>query len=155
MIQLNLRTEEKQELNYLRYNHEHQRVRQKMEALWLKSQSLSHQDICKLTAISSTTLTRYLKQYQSGGIEALQMVNFRRPESQLEVHRTMLREHFERHPPETVKKAIADIHELTGIELKREAVRVFLHRLGLSVRKVGMVPAKVDGQTQQEFKKNT
>ena len=131
------------------------RVRQKMEALWLKSQDLSHQDICKLAAISSTTLTCYLKHYQDGGIEALQTTHFRRPKSQLEVHRVMLQEHFERHPPETVKKAIADIHRLTGIKLRREAVRIFLHRLGLSVRKVGMVPAKVDGQTQQEFKKNT
>jgi hypothetical protein len=69
------------------------------------------------------------------------------------MHRVMLQEHFERHPPETVKKAIADIHRLTGIKLKREAVRIFLHRLGLSVRKVGMVPAKADSQIQEEFKK--
>ncbi|MDV7392230.1 IS630 family transposase, partial [Arthrospira platensis SPKY1] len=37
--------------------------------------------------------------------------------------------------------------------LQREAVRVFLHRLGLSVRKVGMMPAKADPQVQEVFKK--
>jgi len=69
MIKLTFTEQEKQELNEGRYQHEHPRVRQKMEALWLKSQGVSHGKICQYAHISSTTLTHYLKQYEQGGIE--------------------------------------------------------------------------------------
>jgi hypothetical protein len=51
MIEIEFTEEEMQALNYERYHHPHPRVQRKMEALWLKSQGLSHKDICRLTGI--------------------------------------------------------------------------------------------------------
>ena len=75
MIKLQFTKEEQQELHYQRYHHPSPRVQRKMEALWCKSLNKPHKEISELTGISSTTLTSYLKKYQTGGIEALKITH--------------------------------------------------------------------------------
>src|SRR5947207_5725221 len=43
-----------------RYHHPHPHVQRKMEALWLKSHGLPHQQIADLTGVSLRTVQRYL-----------------------------------------------------------------------------------------------
>lgn len=90
MITLEFTEAEKQSLHHERFHHPHPRVQKKMEALWLKSQGLLHQEITKLTGISPNTLRSYLQDYQLGGIEKLKQVNFCRPQSELVNHRQTL-----------------------------------------------------------------
>lgn len=71
MIALEFTTEEIDALEYERYHHPDPKVQKKMEALYLKSQGLAHQEICRLVRISRPTLVAYLKQYEEGGIEQL------------------------------------------------------------------------------------
>jgi len=61
---------------------------------YLKSQSVEHQEICRLCRISKTTLTTYLKQYQDGGIERLKEFGYAGPSSQLDEHATTLETYF-------------------------------------------------------------
>ncbi|MCH2207999.1 MAG: helix-turn-helix domain-containing protein [Lentisphaerales bacterium] len=61
------------DIEYNRYNFPNPKVQRKMEALYLKSQGLSHGLICKLCRISPVTLVKYLRQYQEGGIERLKL----------------------------------------------------------------------------------
>ena len=98
MIKLEFTEAEKQSLHYERYHHPHPRVQRKMEALWLKSQGVTHREISRLTGISSTTLTSYLRAYQEDGIEALKTVRFYRPQSELRGHPETLEGHFRQHP---------------------------------------------------------
>ena len=156
MIRIEFTDQQKEQLNYQRYHHPHPRVQQKMEALWLKSQGLSHQDIAKLTAISTNTLRSYLNDYVTGGIEKLKRLNFYRPQSQLHSHVAGIETYFRKHPPATVREAMHEIELLTSIKRSPTAVRTFLKSLGLKCRKVGMVPSKADGDKQREFvKKNS
>jgi hypothetical protein len=69
MMRIEFSAEEKQALDYERYHHPHPRVQRKMEVLWLKSQHLPHQEICRFTGISKHTLCTYLRDYQQGGME--------------------------------------------------------------------------------------
>jgi transposase len=154
MIQLEFTEAEVKVLNYERYHHPHPRVRRKMEALWLKSQGLPHGEIRRLTGICSTTLTSYLRTYDQGGVDALKAVDFYRPVSELETYRGLLEAYFRAHPPASIKEAMAKIEHLTGIRRSEERVRVFLKALGMTCRKVGMVPAKADVAAQQAFKHN-
>ena len=133
---------ERAALNHERYYHDHPRVRQRMEVLWLKSQRLSNPEVQRLAGVGLATVTRYMQSYRQGGIEGLKQLDFYRPESQLEPYREQLKAHFRQQPVSNLNQAIDEIRQLTGVELKREAVRMFLHSLGLRVRKVGMVPAK-------------
>jgi transposase len=124
-----------------------------MEALWLKSQGISHQQIARLTGVSVNIITQYIKEYRHGGIERLKQINFYQPESELDKHATTIEAHFKKHPPATIKEAMHTIEQLTGIKRSEERVRKFLNRLGLRRRKVGMVPSKADLEKQEHFKK--
>ena len=76
MIYIDFSEEEVNQLNYERYHDPHPLVQKRMEALYLKSQKLAHQDICRLCRISRTTLSLYLKTYLHGGIESLKQLAY-------------------------------------------------------------------------------
>jgi transposase len=155
LITIEFSDEDKAALNYERYNHPHPFVQRKMEALWLKSQELPHKEICRLTNVCSTTLTGYLRDYQQGGIEALKSLSFRRPKSDLDIHRNTLEAHFRDHPPASAQHAMDTIETLTGVKRSPERVRVFMKRIGMKCRKAGMIPAKADPAKQDAFKKTS
>jgi len=77
VIALEFTPEEIDALEYERYHYPDPKVQKKMEALYLKSQGLEHQEICRLVRISKPTLVAYLEQYQEGGIERLKKTGIR------------------------------------------------------------------------------
>jgi hypothetical protein len=122
MIKLEFTEAEKRTLNYERYYHPHPRVQRKLEAVWSKSQGVAHGEMSRLTEISGATLTRYLRAYPQGGIEALKRVRFYRPQSELRVHQGTLEAYFREHPPPCVRIVVARYDELcewTGGESRR------------------------------------
>lgn len=122
-----------------------------MEALYLKSQGYSHGEIGQLIRVTKPTLLRYFRDYQAGGIAQLKELTFYRPQSELKQHQKSLEIHFRAYPPKTLAQATAKIEELTGIVRSREQVRHFLKSIGMSCRRVGVLPAKADPEAQQEF----
>jgi transposase len=153
MLRLAFSEADKQALHYERYHHPHPRVQQRMEALWLKSQSLPHHQIAQLCAISANTLRSYLKLYHTGGVEALKHLNFHCPQSLLSAHQDTIEAQGRAHPPQTINEAVAMLETLTGIRRSPTQVRLFLKHLGLQRRKVGVLPAKGDPEVQEEYQK--
>lgn len=125
-----------------------------MEVLWLKSQGLTHQEICRLAGVSSNTLRQYLGMFQSGGVKKLTEFNFYAPTSELEQHRDRLEDHFRKHPPATISEAAFTIEELTGIKRSPSAIGKFLNALGMAPRRVGTIPSKADPEEQERFRIN-
>ena len=143
MIQLEFSEADISALEYERYHHPHPQVQRKMEALYLKSQGLPHQEIRRLCRIrSKTTLVTYLRSYESGGIEALKQLHYKGQASKLNEHIPSLKAHFEAHPPRTSAEAGAEIERLTGIKRSPTQIKAFLKRIGMKPRKVGYVPGK-------------
>ncbi len=138
------------ELEYERYHHPHPKVQRKMEALYLKSQGVSHQEIRRLCRISSkTTLVTYLRQYQAGGIDQLKLLDYQGQPSDLNDHAASLEELFKQKPPRSSAEAQDRIKSVTGLQRSPTQIRGFMKRLGLRYRKVGHVPAKADDPEQQ------
>jgi len=152
MIQMTFTEGEKEAFNYERYHNPDPRVQQKMEVMWLKSHGLSTDETAKLADVSPNTVRNYLREYDEGGLERLKTMNYYQPESELESHRTTLKEYFEKNPPATVKEAMSEIEALTGIKRSETQVRAFMKKMGLKCRKVGMLPAKADPEEQAAFK---
>jgi len=144
MVSIQFTEEERQALDYERFHYPDPRVQRKMEVLWLVSQGLGREEVAHLAGVSSRTVRRYVRRYKRGGIEALKRSDYRGRPSELNEHAQTLQEHFEKHPPCTVKQAQAEIEELTGIRREESQVRAFMHRLGLRRRKLATVPGKVD-----------
>ena len=155
MIKLSFTPEEIEALHQQRFHHPHPRIRLKMEALYLKSQGVAHQEIARLCRISESTLRRYLQDYAAGGLAKLQEIPFHRPQSELAQYREVLAAAFSEQPPATVAEAVARIQASTGIERKPTQVRHFLKTLGMKPLKVGMIPAKADAAAQELFKKKS
>jgi len=153
LITFNFTADDIEQLHYERFHHPHPRVQQKMEALYLKSQGYSHQEIGRLVRVSKPTLVRYFRDYEVGGIAKLKEITFYRPQSELKQHQESLETYFRAHPPQTLAQAAAKIEELTGIVRSREQVRQFLNSIGMQCRRVGGLPAKADPEAQEEFLK--
>lgn len=129
MIKLEFSPEAVEELLYEKRYHPHPRVRQKMEALYYKSQGIPHHQICQLSAIRGrATLVRYFREYQEGGLDRLRKLNFRKPESILELHRGKVEEAIADKPPATINEARHRIEEITGIKRSHTAVHRFLKK---------------------------
>ena len=153
MIKLTFSSTDIEALHYERFHHPHPRVQRKMEALYLKSQGLPHGQIAQLLRISEPTLVSYFRAYEEGGIPCLKELKFYRPASDLKAHQVTLEAHFREHPPKTLAQAAAQVKQLTGIERSREQIRQFLKSMGMSCRRVGVVPAKADPEVQETFLK--
>lgn len=83
MIQINFSEEEIKQLNDERYHYPHPLVQKRMEALYLKSQKLSHQQTCQMYQISKITLIVYLKKYQERRKEGLKKLGYQGQNSEL------------------------------------------------------------------------
>jgi transposase len=152
MIGIHISQQDAQRIKHLSDNDPHPRVRRRMQVLWLKSQGVAHKEICRLTGINRTTLCKYLRMFQSGGVEKLREINFYAPQSALAQHRCKLEAYFRKHPPATIKEAMAKIEELTGLKRSPSAVGKFLNTVGMRPRKVGAIPSQGDPEKQEEFR---
>jgi transposase len=155
MMRLSFTEEEIKELDYQRYHHPHPRVQKRMEAVLLKAKGLSSEQIAYCAGVCENTVRSYLRQYEQGGIEALKHVKFRRPQSQLQEHRTTLEEYFKEHPATSIAQATHSIEQLTGIKRSEVQVGIFLKKIGMKRLKTCAIPAKCDVEEQESFKKKS
>lgn len=155
MRALDFTDEQIEELSYERFHHPHPRVQQKMEAVFLKSQGFSHQEVCRLSRISRTTLWSWLRDFQADGVEGLKRWNSGGSTSELEKHTDAISQHLTEHPPHTIAEAQQSIEELTGIHRSETQVRELLKRLDFRRLKTGSLPAKADLEAQAVFKKTS
>lgn len=155
MIKVRISEQDLEIIKHERFNHPIPRVQQRMEVLWLKSQGLSHKQICKLAGVCDNAVTKYLRLYCQGGLDGVRKVNFYHPKSELENHSDSIEQYFRENPVASLSEAAAKIEELTGIRRSRTQVHVFLRKLGMRYRKVGSVPGGADPDAQEEFKKNS
>jgi len=151
MIELEFSSEVVKQLHYERRYHPHPKVRQRLEAVYLKAIGYQHQEIGRIVGISQKTLRGYLRMYQAGGIEALKALNFNRPKSALDEHREQLKAEFEIRPAKSINEAVQRIEKLTGIRRSTTQVDKCLKNLGLKRLKVGHIPAKADPEKQKAF----
>jgi transposase len=140
MIRLVFSNETRERLRHERLHHPHPRVRQRLEALYLKSAGWSHQAICASVGITKPTLIGYLRLYQAGGWAALTSCRFRQARSALARYEGVIAAAFARRPPATLVEASARIAELTGIERSPAQVGKVLEQFGLRRRKTGAIP---------------
>src|SRR5579872_7289783 len=138
-----------------RYTHPHPRVQRRLEALYLKSQGVSHTEIMKLVKVSTGGLTQWIRMYQEGGIEALKKIHWQGLDAPLNKHRSALEEYFKKHPPTSVKDACTKIEQLTGIRRTETPIRTLLKSMGPDFSKKRKGTKKARPSKTEEFKKKS
>jgi transposase len=142
MVQLHIKSEDRQMIFEGRYTQPHPRVMQKYDALRLKDCGLSNNQICSILGICNNTLLSFFKQYNEGGLERLNAINFNQPKSDLAAFSATIEQYLEENPPRSISEAAAKIETITGIKRGETQVRKFLKDKGFRFRRVGTVPAK-------------
>jgi transposase len=140
MQRINLSADDLASVTHERYHHPEPLVQRKMEVLWLKHHGLPHHDIARLAGVSRASVTRYLKEFLTGGLAAIRRFPWKGRRGQLDDHRAGLEELFHQHPPRSVREAQQAIEQRTGVRRGLTQVRRFLRRLGLKPRQVASVP---------------
>lgn len=143
------------ELQKQRIHHSHPRVRQRMDAVWLRAQGMTQVRVAEMLGLSRRTIAGYEKLYKTGGIEALKDCHWGSRVSPLQAYVDEIEAYLEEHPPRTLEDACDLIEELTGIRREKSFVREFLHRLKIRRLKTGIMPAKADTQQQKAFLKKS
>ncbi len=154
MIKIDFNNSDIEALQSLHQTHPHPTIRRRAHVLLLKSSSIPHSKIAKITGYCENTVRHYLKIYQSEGIAGLEKINFHQPEPKLKPFESIVREYIETTPPTHISKACTDIEKLTKVSIKPTQMRTYLKSLGISCRKVSSIPAKVNPEAQQEFHDN-
>ena len=150
---LNLTEGQLGELQHQRIHHEHPRVRQRMDAVWLRANGMSQLRVAEMLGINRHTIAGYENLYEAGGIEALKDCKWGSRVSPLQAYADEIEAFLDEHPPRTLEEACNLIEELTGIRREKSFVREFLHRLKIRRLKTGVMPAKADPQKQDAFLK--
>jgi transposase len=154
MLQVNIQEKDKAIFARERYEHIHPRVCLRMDALHLKSKSISNKQICNILGICPNALLGYFKMYNAGGVEELRKIKFNRPQSQLASYKESIENYFTAHPPCSISEAASKIKELTGIERQKTQVRKYLKSIGFRCLQVGVVPAKALTEEKKTNKRN-
>jgi transposase len=155
MIRISFSAEAIKQLNRERWSYPDPRVQKRLQALYYKSQGYEHQEIERLVDISAKSLRSFFRMYEAGGIEALKVLNYPKPQSALLAHQATIETEFRTRPVKSIKEAAARIEAITGVKRSRFQVSRFLKQIGMNRLKVGQIPDKADVDKQDEFLKKT
>ncbi len=152
MLQLNLSDAEIQQLNYERFYYPCPTAQKRIHAVYMKATvTATDSTIGHFCGLKRQTVSRCIKSYQDGGIDALYQFNYGTNKSELEKHSMSILQSFTERPPMNTCEAKSRIEELTGISRSPTQVRTFMKKHELQYIKTGHIPAKADFEKQQQW----
>jgi transposase len=107
------------------FHHPSSPIRKRMNILWHKTLNYPHHEIARVCDVCPNTVTATLRRYQEGGIEKVRERHVYQPQSDLQQYRTVLKKHFQDHPPATLKEAAVEIEKITALKRSQSSVRLF------------------------------
>lgn len=153
MLQFSFTEEEINLLKEEKANNPHPIIRRKAEVIYLRSLNIENKLIEKISLVSHTTITDYVRQYQQGGIESIKQLNYKGQPSKLNNFKEEIVASLDQNPVGTLKEAKARILEITGVKISINQVKEYLDKVGIKRRKVKQIPDKLDIEAQENFKK--
>ena len=73
-------------------------TKKKLHVVYLKALGLAHKDIERIARTSADSVTRYLKDYNAGGLSALGVSRTHCPVSSLQPYQDQIKSHFLKQP---------------------------------------------------------
>lgn len=154
MIDIYISEQEAEQLEYFRYNYPDPLIQRRFEVIWLKFLGYQHGEVAKIANVHHDTVTKYIKMYNEGGCDRLQLTNYCKPTSALDQYADSIKNNLIQNPPQTINETVSRIELLTGIKRKATQVRSFMKKLGFRQLKCGHIPAKADPEKQKSFLDN-
>jgi transposase len=144
--------EQLDELQYIRFHHPCPAIQKRAEVVILVCMtSLFYKVIANLMTFHPNTITKIIKAFNEGGIEALTQWDNFSSESELDKYRELMSKTWEENPPATLKQAQKQIEDATGIHRCLNSIRNFLMRMGYRRLMTGGSLIKTDPDIQADF----
>lgn len=144
-----------EEVSRIRFSDFRITVQKKAEVIMLHGHGLGAEQIAAIMNMSVSTIWNYLNEFDKTGLDGLLNPPEMPRKSGILPHREAIEDEFKKNPPATVALAAKRIEELTGVRRGKTQVRLFLKELGMKFRKTAVIPAKVDIEEQEDFKKKS
>lgn len=123
--------------------------------VFLSTEGYSQKWVAELLGVSRNSVRSNLDRFQSGGVEALRQLNYRKPVSKQEASWPMIEQSFRSVPPRTSAEAAFRMSEISGIPVStRQAIEI-MKKKGMRFLATVQVPAKADLAQQAEFVEQT
>ena len=124
----------------------------KIKAILSLHAGYSYEDIAQILLLDEVTLRRYVKQFQSEGIEGLLECRYTGGVSALaEEQQYALKQFLKKNTQRTAKEIADHIRTVYRVSYTAVGVTKLLHRLGFTYKKPKIVPGKADMKQQKKF----
>lgn len=128
------------------------RLADKIKAILSLHAGYSYEDIANILLLDEVTLWRYVKQFQSQGIQGLLECRYKGGVAALTQEQQMgLKQFLKKNTQRTAKDIAEHINTVYHVTYSIVGVTKLLHRLGFSYKKPKIVPGKADLKQQQQF----
>ena len=128
------------------------KIADRLRVVLYKAEGHSHKGIADLLQIGINQVTKILKRYLEGGIEALLTDNYQgsKPKLTLE-QQNLLTLELKTKIYNTAEQVIAWVEEQWGVRYGIRGMHSLLRRLGFTYKKNRLVPSKADPEAQRQF----
>lgn len=124
----------------------------RIKAIVLLGSGWSPSQVAQALLIDCTTVRRYYRNYQKGGVTRLLETNYSPPPGYLSVEQEQALDcYLQEHLHITAKSIVAYVEDRWGIRYTESGMTDLLHRLGYVYKKPKLVPGKADAKAQQAF----
>lgn len=152
MSDYNLPADEIAELEVLHREATEKRQADRIKAIVLLGSGWSPSQVAQALLIDRTTVRRYYRHYQKGGVARLLETNYCPPSGYLSVEQEQaLDRYLQENLHLTAKSVAAYVEERWGIRYTGSGMTDLLHRLGYVYKKPKLVPGKADAKAQEAF----
>lgn len=128
------------------------RSRDRLKTILLLDAGWSYETIADVLLLDHNTIRRYYETYQSDGIDALILMNYKGREPNLSSeNEEVLKQHLRENTYLSAAEVGRYIESTFKVKYSNKGTTNLLHRLGFSYKKPKVVPGKSDPEKQRQF----
>lgn len=124
----------------------------RVKAIILLGSGWAPSQVARVLLIDRSTVRRFYRHYQKGGVKKLLATNYSPPQGYLSTQQERELDHYlQQHLHITAKSIAAYVEERFGVRYSERGMTELLHRLGYVYKKPKIVPGKADATSQKDF----
>lgn len=150
--QITLTEEKRKELHKRIRQTKDRKMADRLRVVWLKAEGYKHHVIAHLLQMSINSVTKCLRRYLAGGLDAVCATKYQGKQARLTAgQQKVLKLELKTHIYNTAAQVIAWVEKQFGVSYTVRGMHTLLKRLGFTYKKNRLMPGKADPEAQRQF----
>ncbi len=150
--QITLTEEKRKELHKRIRQTKDRKMADRLRVVWLKAEGYKHHVIAHLLQMSINSVTKCLRRYLAGGLDAVCATKYQGKQARLTAgQQEILKIELKTHIYNTAAQVIAWVEKQFGVSYTVRGMHTLLKRLGFTYKKNRLMPGKADPEAQRQF----